>query len=83
MKSPTLESSDGVLREPAAFSLVLGGPLFQLLRRSHLSDDALELMRQRIMSRSWVAATSSPSPIWAIVSKWCGRCKSRRLQEMP
>jgi hypothetical protein len=29
------------------FSLILGGPLFQLLRRAHLSDDALELVRQR------------------------------------
>jgi hypothetical protein len=31
------------------FSLVLGGPLFQLLRRSHLSGDALELLKQRIV----------------------------------
>ncbi len=31
------------------FSLVLGGPLFQLLRRAHLSDDALMLVRQRII----------------------------------
>jgi hypothetical protein len=36
-------------REPQDFSLVLGGPLFQLLRRSHLSDDALELLQQRIL----------------------------------
>jgi hypothetical protein len=33
--------------EPKDFSLVLGGPLFQLLRRSHLSGDALQLVRQR------------------------------------
>ena len=31
------------------FSLVLGGPLFQLLRRAHLSGDALELLGQRIL----------------------------------
>ena len=31
------------------FSLVLGGPLFQLFRRTHLSGDGLELMRRRIM----------------------------------
>jgi len=31
------------------FSLVLGGPLFQLLRRAHLSGDALELLLQRIL----------------------------------
>ena len=31
------------------FSLVLGGPLFQLLRRAHLSDETLTLVRQRII----------------------------------
>ncbi len=31
------------------FSLVLGGPLFQLLRRSHLSGDALELLQRRML----------------------------------
>src|SRR5688572_12719849 len=38
-----------LLQEPSDFSLVVGGPLFQLLRRAHLSDDALELVRQRII----------------------------------
>jgi len=37
------------LENPPDFSLVLGGPLFQLLRRAHLSDDALLLVRQRIV----------------------------------
>jgi hypothetical protein len=41
--------SEEVLREPGDFSLVLGGPLFQLLRRSHLSGDAMELVRRRII----------------------------------
>jgi hypothetical protein len=51
MKSRTSESSDGLglLHDPRDFSLVLGGPLFQLLRRAHLSDDALMLVRQRII----------------------------------
>jgi hypothetical protein len=31
------------------FSLVLGGPLFQLLRRAHLADDALMMARQRVI----------------------------------
>ena len=31
------------------FSLVLGGPLFQLLRRAHLSDDTMMLLRRRII----------------------------------
>jgi hypothetical protein len=32
------------------FSLVLGGPLFQLFRRTHLSGDTLELLRRRILA---------------------------------
>ena len=31
------------------FSLVLGGPLYQLFRRAHISGDALELVRRRIV----------------------------------
>ena len=34
---------------PQDLSLVLGGPLYQLLRRTHLSGDALELLWQRIL----------------------------------
>ena len=49
MNAPTPESGTGLLRNPLDFSLVLGGPLFQLLRRAHLSDDALMLVRQRIL----------------------------------
>jgi hypothetical protein len=33
--------------EPDDFSLVLGGPLFQLLRRAHIAGDALELVQRR------------------------------------
>jgi hypothetical protein len=40
---------NAILQEPRDFSLVLGGPLFQLLRRSHLSDDALDLARRRMI----------------------------------
>jgi hypothetical protein len=32
------------------FSLVLGGPIFQMLRRSHLSGDSLELLHRRIVA---------------------------------
>jgi hypothetical protein len=42
-------SSDDILRDAQNFSLVLGGPLFQLLRRAHLSDDALMLVHQRVI----------------------------------
>jgi hypothetical protein len=43
--------SDGsnAFRNPPDFSLVLGGPLFQLLRRTHLADDALMMVRQRVI----------------------------------
>jgi hypothetical protein len=51
VKSRTSESSDGLGLVPDGedFSLVLGGPLFQLLHRAHLTDDALKLVRQRII----------------------------------
>jgi hypothetical protein len=42
-------SSDSLPRDPQDFSLVLGGPLFQLFRKAHLTGDALELVRQRII----------------------------------
>jgi hypothetical protein len=47
MSQPTLESTD--------FSLVLGGPLYQLLRRARLSGDALDLLRRRIVFLSLLA----------------------------
>jgi len=51
MQTRISEPTDSLnlLRKPPDFSLVLGGPLFQLLRRAHLSDDALMLVRQRII----------------------------------
>ena len=36
-------------RDPPDFSLVLGGPLYQLMRRARLTDDALRLQRRRII----------------------------------
>jgi len=35
--------------DPRDFSVVLGGPLFQLLGRARLADDALLLVRKRIV----------------------------------
>jgi hypothetical protein len=46
---------DKIFPERQDFSLVLGGPLFQLLRRTHLAGDAMELLRQRILLISLVA----------------------------
>jgi hypothetical protein len=47
MASPHSPFGQDVRQEPQDFSLVLGGPLFQLLRRAHVTGDALELVRRR------------------------------------
>ena len=51
-RSPEKKNTLGSLPAPRDFSLVLGGPLFQLLRRVHLSDDTMRLVRQRIIISS-------------------------------
>jgi hypothetical protein len=53
--SRTSVSADDVLRDAQNFSLVLGGPLFQLWRRAHLADDALLMVRQRVVVISLLA----------------------------
>ena len=49
MTSGTPPPHDKLCEDAPDFSLVLGGPLFQLLRRAHLTDDALSLLRQRML----------------------------------
>jgi hypothetical protein len=55
----TLQPDSGVKVPPTPelpdFSLALGGPLFQLYRRTHLSGDALELLRRRILAITMLA----------------------------
>ena len=63
-------STNDRLLESQDFSLVLGGPLFQLLRVSHLSGDALELLQQRIISYS---RCSLGCHCWRS-QLWRGRC---------
>jgi hypothetical protein len=41
--------------DPRNFSIVLGGPLYQLLRRAHFSGDALEMVRRRILVMAAIA----------------------------
>jgi hypothetical protein len=57
MKPPMSASGPGLgsLQGTADFSLVLGGPLFQLLRRAHLADDALTMARRRVIVISLLA----------------------------
>ena len=45
-----LVTPEPLAEEPPDFSFVLGGPLYQLLRRTHLSDDALTLVHRRIVA---------------------------------
>ena len=55
MSSPTSASSERAFQDAQDFSLVLGGPLFQLLRRARLSDDAMMLVRRRIIAIVFLA----------------------------
>ena len=41
--------------DPRNFSIVLGGPLYQLLRRAHMAGDALELARRRMLAIAGIA----------------------------
>ncbi|WER44687.1 hypothetical protein CupriaWKF_10050 [Cupriavidus sp. WKF15] len=54
LRAPSVSGED-TLQNQQDFSLVLGGPLYQLLLRAHLSDDALLLARQRILFISLLA----------------------------
>ena len=42
-------SEEPLLKEPYDFSLVLGGPLYQLFRRAHLAGDTFDLLRRRVL----------------------------------
>ncbi len=58
-ESPQTRRSDAVgldfLHEPPDFSLVLGGPIFQLFRKSHLTGDCLELLHRRLFIIAGIA----------------------------
>jgi hypothetical protein len=49
MMSQKTAQIDDELKICENFSLVLGGPLYQLLCRTHLTDDALTMVRRRIL----------------------------------
>ena len=48
--APNRSSAARFITDPGDFSVVLGGPLFQLFLRAHLSDDALQLQAQRVLA---------------------------------
>ena len=56
MGAPGPTSDDErLLREPPDFSLVLGGPLYQLWRGTRLAGDTLELLHRRIVALALLA----------------------------
>ena len=56
--------------EPPDFSLVLGGPLFQLLRRANLEGDHLELLHRRLIF--FIGITWLPLFLLAVVNPFAG-----------
>jgi len=49
MSPETSEFRSQLLSDAQDFSLVLGGPLYQLLCRTRLSNDALMMVRRRVL----------------------------------
>ena len=54
VRSPASTPGVEVLRDADSFSLILGGPLYQLFCRSHLSDPTLHLLLRRIVAISMI-----------------------------
>lgn len=50
MSSARAPKTPDVFQDAANFSLILGGPLYQLLARAHLADDTLARLRRRILA---------------------------------
>jgi len=63
-------SKINLLDDPPDFSIVLGGPLFQLLRRAHLGGDHLELLFRRVVV--FLAVTWLPLFLLATVGPFAG-----------
>jgi hypothetical protein len=65
----------GLLDDPPDFSIVLGGPLFQLLRKAHLEGDHLELLYRRVIF--FVGITWLPLFLLATVGPFAGSAGRR------
>ena len=55
MNPPITAPVTPLLREPYDFSLVLGGPLYQVWRLTRLSGETLELLHRRIIAITLLA----------------------------
>src|SRR5215469_7907835 len=60
----------GLLAEPPDFSVVLGGPLFQLLRKANLEGGHLELLYRRLLF--FIGITWLPLFLLAVVAPFAG-----------
>ena len=49
LEEPRIHPQPDVLQEPIDFSLVLGGPIFQMFRKAHLVGSDLQLLYRRIV----------------------------------
>lgn len=49
MSTPSPTTDEPLLQESPDFSLVLGGPLYQLWRRTRLAGETLDLLRRRVV----------------------------------
>lgn len=55
MSTPRTTTGEPLLKEPSDFSLVLGGPLYQLWRRLRLAGNTLDLLRRRVFALALLA----------------------------
>jgi len=83
MSTPAPISNEPLLQEPPDFSLVLGGPLFQLWRRAGLRGDALKLLHRRIVVMTLLAWVPLLVLSFAEGYAWSGREWPRRISFAP
>jgi hypothetical protein len=69
------------LQELPDFSLVLGGPLFQMFRRTHLTGPALELLRRRVMF-FWLLCWVPPAVLSLVEGHLSGGAKLSFLHDV-
>lgn len=65
LEGTKLIATTSLFKEPPDFSLVLGGPTFQLLRRVHLEGPALELLPRRMLCAALI--TWLPLAVLALI----------------
>ena len=75
------DPEDPVPMAPRDFSLVLGGPLYQLFRRAHLAGNAMELLRRRVIVLTAVAWAPLLVLTIAEGTAWGGRVALPFLRE--